>query len=315
MLTAADINKYYDDLYKKELDTNKAKEDQQKTALDRNIADTNNQYNNIYKDLDTQYGNDTKVLDENKAEGLNKSYQARNDLVQTNVTNTNRVRDWMAKNNLLRSGENADAMLRSNTDMTNSLSSNKASENSFLKGVMQKLAELGQSRDSNKNKYQTEQNSKINAYKQQISDLDTNTAEQDIFNNVEATRSKDLMTAQSELDDYNRQQAAAAQAARVKATASRTAATNKPKTTKPPTEKESMYSAMQQAGVNGQASQFISENANGISGNLGEATYNDMVKRAQALDDLYWKNNPREEYVRQALIKQKQQRLRELNGE
>jgi hypothetical protein len=256
--------------------------------------------------LDTQYGNDTKTLDTSKAEGLNKSYEGRNDIVQTNATNTNRVRDWMAKNNLLRSGENADAMLRANTDMSNALSSNRAAETGFLKGIAQKLAELGQSRDSNKNKYQTEQNSKVNGYKQQISDLDTNTSEQDILNNIEASRQKDLMTAKSELDDYNRQQAAAR--ARTSSSGGST------KKTKTPTEKESMYSAMNDAGVNGQASQFIEENKNGIIGNLGTSAYNDMVKRAQALDDNYWATHPREEYVRQALIKQKQQKQNELNG-
>ena len=77
---------------------------------EQNKLETQNKYKTLYTNLDNQ-----------QKEAKNTYYNQRNQAAVNNAKTTAQIRDWLAANNLLQSGENVDAMLRANTDFNNTL--------------------------------------------------------------------------------------------------------------------------------------------------------------------------------------------------
>ena len=77
---------------------------------EQNKLETQNKYKTLYTKLDNQQS-DAKAS----------YYNQRNEAAVNHAKNTAMARDYLAKNNLLQSGENIDAMLRNNTDYNNNL--------------------------------------------------------------------------------------------------------------------------------------------------------------------------------------------------
>ena len=77
---------------------------------EQNKLETQNKYKTLNTNLDNQ-----------QREAKNTYYNQRNQAAVNNAKTTAQIRDWLAANNLLQSGENVDAMLRANTDFNNTL--------------------------------------------------------------------------------------------------------------------------------------------------------------------------------------------------
>ena len=90
-----------------------------------------NLYNARYNELLTSKNNELADVDiqENKSK---ETYNTqRNTAAFNNAKTTQQIRDYMAKNNLLRSGENVDALLRNKTDFMNSMGTINTNEANF----------------------------------------------------------------------------------------------------------------------------------------------------------------------------------------
>ena len=95
-----------------------------KNQIELNKKNTANKYQEMYKDLDNQ-----------AQEGKNRYYKDRNNASVDYSKNTHAIRDYMAKHNLLQSGESVDALLRNNTDFSNNMGSIRDNENTFNKNI------------------------------------------------------------------------------------------------------------------------------------------------------------------------------------
>lgn len=95
-----------------------------KNQIELNKKNTANKYQEMYKDLDNQ-----------AQEGKNRYYKDRNNASVDHSKNTQAIRDYMAKHNLLQSGESVDALLRNNTDFSNNMGSIRDNENTFNKNI------------------------------------------------------------------------------------------------------------------------------------------------------------------------------------
>lgn len=96
-------------------------------ALKQRKQATASQYQGLYTNLNNQ-----------AQEGQQGYYQDRNNASVRNVQNVQSIRDYMARNNLMSSGENVDAMLRANTDLNNNLGSIYSNEQQFNRGIQDK---------------------------------------------------------------------------------------------------------------------------------------------------------------------------------
>lgn len=99
-------------------------------ALNARKQATQRQYQGLYTDLDNQLN-----------QGKEQYYQDRNNASVNNVQRVQQIRDYMARNNLMSSGENVDATLRANTDYNNSLGNIYGAEQQFTRGINDKRNE------------------------------------------------------------------------------------------------------------------------------------------------------------------------------
>lgn len=96
-------------------------------TLNKRKTDTSAQYKNLYTGLDNQ-----------QKEGDQNYYNERNQASVQNVQQSRAIRDWMARNNLLQSGESADALMRNNTDYNNNMGTISTNQSSYNKGLLDK---------------------------------------------------------------------------------------------------------------------------------------------------------------------------------
>lgn len=142
------IKKMYDSLYKSKYDELV----RQKESALKETANRENQTNLQYKELNDKY-NQNRLETQNKYKGLytgldnqqaeakEKYYSDRNTVASQNARQSQQIRDYMAKNNLLQSGENVDAMLRSNTDYSNNMANVYTNEQNTNRAIGDKRNE------------------------------------------------------------------------------------------------------------------------------------------------------------------------------
>ena len=142
------IKKMYDSLYKSKYDELV----RQKESALKETSNKENQTNLQYKELNDKY-NQNRLETQNKYQGLytgldnqqseakEKYYGDRNTVASQNARQAQQIRDYMAKNNLLQSGENVDAMLRSNTDYSNNMANVYTNEQNTNRSIGDKRNE------------------------------------------------------------------------------------------------------------------------------------------------------------------------------
>lgn len=168
----AEINKIYDQIYNSKLTQYGTEKNNNINALATEKTGANNNYANSSKKIGEQ-----KLATQNKYKGLYtdlasqledgkaKFYGERDGTMYQNAKNVQAIRDYMARNNLLASGESVDALLRNNTDFSNNMGSIRNNENLFIR-----------ENNNTKNKYQGEETS---AYTQYDNDLSSALSERD----------------------------------------------------------------------------------------------------------------------------------------
>lgn len=149
------IKQMYDELYKSKYDQLlKEKEnklnglDSQGKQIDNTFTNTKSEIERQREDVTNRYNQKYSELENDAAKGKEKYYGDRNNAAYSHAKNTQSTRDYMAKQNLLQSGESVDAMLRGNTDFSNTLGEIYGAEQNFNKGIA-----------DTRSKYTTEQNS------------------------------------------------------------------------------------------------------------------------------------------------------------
>lgn len=149
------IQQMYDELYKSKYDQLVKDKENKLNGLNTQSTQINNNYTNTKSELDRQrqditdrYNKKYSELDDNLAEGKQKYYGDRNNAAYNHAKNTQATRDYMARQNLLQSGESVDALLRNNTDFSNNLGNIYSAEQKFNKGIA-----------DTRNQFQSEQNS------------------------------------------------------------------------------------------------------------------------------------------------------------
>jgi uncharacterized phage infection (PIP) family protein YhgE len=156
------------------------------------LSDTANQYTGLLTDLNNQQTSDTNAVNSDKTAG-DQGYATQGDqTVAANVQQTNKVRDWMAAHNLSQSGENVDAMLSGQANLSNGLQKVNTDHNTFDTGIAQKITDL----------YNTYASKQASTKQQEQSDLN------DINNNMsgaQSTQTTALQALQAKLAQYTNQ--------------------------------------------------------------------------------------------------------------
>lgn len=119
-MAIADIENLYKKMYESQRQGLKQKTDSELMGLQNQEGQVNNEYQSLFNELGNR---------RNQAAGEYQTQQ--NQAAVTNSRNVAGIRDWMAKNNLLQSGENVDAILRANTDYGNERGRIKGAENQY----------------------------------------------------------------------------------------------------------------------------------------------------------------------------------------
>lgn len=159
------IQKMYDEMYNNKYNQLVKEKEQALSGLSGRDQSINNQYTdtqnaintnktntaNKYQDMYTGLNNDQKA-------GTEKYYQDRNAAAVQNARQTQAVRENMARNNLLQSGENVDAQLRGNTDFNNNIGRIYSNEQTFNRGI-----------EDTRNRYKGEEQSAYTQYDNQLS--------------------------------------------------------------------------------------------------------------------------------------------------
>lgn len=110
-----------------------------------------NTYSSRYNELAKQKNDALSQLDGQYEKGKAEYYGQRNTASLGNAQQTQRIRDYMAKNNLMGSGESVDAQLRSATDFSNAMGGIQRSENDFNKGIEDNRFKVNRNFDSDAN--------------------------------------------------------------------------------------------------------------------------------------------------------------------
>lgn len=90
-----------------------------------------------YKIQDFEKAKNKSLADLQAREEQNKNifYKQRDDVAYNSAKNTQQIRDYMAKNNLMQSGESVDALLRNNTDYSNRMGNVDSNEAIFRNDI------------------------------------------------------------------------------------------------------------------------------------------------------------------------------------
>jgi len=137
-----DIQKMYDSLYNSKIGTLENSKNEalmqlghKETSINNQYKDTESNINKMRTDTQNSYIDKYSDLDTQAGEGKKKFYNDQNNAAVSNSKNTQAIRDYMARANLLQSGESVDALLRNQTDYTNTKNSIYAQENDFNKNI------------------------------------------------------------------------------------------------------------------------------------------------------------------------------------
>lgn len=115
----------YEQYYQSKLNEIKKKKDQGLADLATEEQGVNNTYTDLYNQLQSK-----------QDEGKQTYYGQKNQAAVSNAQNVQQIRDWMARNNLLQSGESADQLMRSNTDFSNNLGNINTNETNFNRDII-----------------------------------------------------------------------------------------------------------------------------------------------------------------------------------
>ena len=106
----------------------------------------NSMYDELYKkkqsELEKAKNNSLAELNQQKADGEVEYYNEKNKSSLANQKNTQAIRDYMARNNLLNSGENADAILRNRTDYANDIGRINSDHRNFNNNIERQKSKL-----------------------------------------------------------------------------------------------------------------------------------------------------------------------------
>jgi hypothetical protein len=106
----------------------------------------NSMYDELYKkkqsELEKAKNNSLNELNQQKADGEVEYYNEKNKSSLANQKNTQAIRDYMARNNLLNSGENADAILRNRTDYANDIGRINSDHRQFNNNIERQKSKL-----------------------------------------------------------------------------------------------------------------------------------------------------------------------------
>ena len=106
----------------------------------------NSMYDELYKkkqsELEKAKNNSLAELNQQKADGEVEYYNEKNKSSLANVKNVQAIRDYMARNNLLNSGENADAILRNRTDYANDIGRINSDHRQFNNNIERQKSKL-----------------------------------------------------------------------------------------------------------------------------------------------------------------------------
>lgn len=106
----------------------------------------NAMYDELYKkkqsELEKAKNNSLNELNQQKTDGEVEYYNEKNKSSLANQKNTQAIRDYMARNNLLNSGENADAILRNRTDYANDIGRINSDHRQFNNNIERQKSKL-----------------------------------------------------------------------------------------------------------------------------------------------------------------------------
>lgn len=299
------IKKMYDSLYKSKYDELVR---QKENAL-KETANRENQTNLQYKELNDKY-NQNRLETKNKYQGLytgldnqqteakEKYYGDRNNVASQNARQSQQIRDYMAKNNLLQSGENVDAMLRSNTDYSNNMANVYTNEQNTNRAIGDKRNEYKLTEQTAYSsidnaiaaaeRERTQKIQELMAYRKSLDD-DFNSKNSSLLSETEANKLKDINAyneqlrreqweAEQQRIAYERQQQLAAQQASYKSSGGSSSTSTR--------EKNDMiaeFKALMSSKNNWKARDFLQNGKEGIVNQYGIAVY-------KQLEDMYWKD-------------------------
>lgn len=119
------------------------------------IEQINSMYDNLYSSQYNDYAKkkteSLSQLDTQFNQGKQKFYEQRDTTAYDNARQVQKTRDYMAKNNLMGSGESVDAQLRASTDYSNSMGGIQRSENDFNKTIDDNRFKVNQNFDGDVN--------------------------------------------------------------------------------------------------------------------------------------------------------------------
>lgn len=108
-----------------------------------------NMYSSKYNDLVKSKTSALSELDKQSAENNENFYNQRNQAAYENANSKRSIRDYMAKNNLLQSGESVDALLRNSTDYSNSMGTINSNETKAKNEILNNRNKINSEFDGN----------------------------------------------------------------------------------------------------------------------------------------------------------------------
>lgn len=208
-----DIEKMYENLYNSKVtDLQKQKEEallqlaNRENGINNQYTNTENEINKNRKDTQSAYLDRYTQLDKDLETGKKKFYGDRDNAAISNSKNTQAIRDYMAKANLIQSGESVDALLRQQTDFTNTKNSIYSQENEYTRNI-----------DNTRSQYKRDESSAYEGFNNQLAtalrDKDQNLAailaergqaEKSYNSGLSSAKSEVDYNKLKELNDYNK---------------------------------------------------------------------------------------------------------------
>lgn len=309
-----DIEKMYESLYNSKVtDLQRQKEEallqlgNKESGINNQYLDTQNNINKNKKDTESAYLDKYTQLDRDLDTGKKKYYSDKDNAALSNSKNTQAIRDYMARANLIQSGESVDALLRQQTDFTNTKNSIYGQENEFVRNV-----------DNTRTQYKRDESSAYESFNNQLASAmrdkdqnlaailaERNQAEKSYTSGLNSAKSeidynkiKDLNSYNQALEEreyqakllaeeraYNERMAAASRAASYSGSSGggSSASSAASSTISSKDLKAQFLDLMGNKNTNYQASNFLKENKDNLVDQYGYAFYKDLY-------DTYWKD-------------------------
>lgn len=246
-MAISDIEKIYQNMFESQRQNLKNKTDQELLGL----TSQENQVNNEYQTLVNELANRRK-----QAQGEYQTQQ--NQAAVGNARNVAGIRDWMAKNNLLQSGENVDAILRANTDYGNEQGRIKGAESQYYTGLDMQRGTADREKANRLSDIMGKRNLINNSFNDQVMALQKE---------MEAQKARELLQYKQQQEAIARQQAAAR--------ATRTSGGSRSSTSNTKDGIRSQFAQLMQD-PNANVYQWLEGNRNALINVLGETEYNQM---------------------------------------